>query len=61
VSVQQNQQNVNINLPVIEKTVYVDRYRTVYVDRPQPKRVAKKTSCTHTIIGVFVGIYRRYR
>lgn len=32
------------NQPVIEKQVYVERYRTVYVDRPQPKRVARRLS-----------------
>ena len=56
VSVQQNQQNVNINLPVIEKTVYVDRYRTVYVDRPQPKRVAKKLPAPIQLLG-YLWVY----
>lgn len=37
-NIQQNQQNVNINVPVIEKTVYVDRYRTVYVEKPRTDR-----------------------
>ena len=32
------------NQPVIEKQVYIERYRTVYVDRPQPKRVARRLS-----------------
>ena len=43
-TINQNQQNVNINfenLPVIEKPVYITKYRTVYVNKPQPKRVAK--------------------
>jgi uncharacterized protein (TIGR02145 family) len=56
VSVQQNQNNVNINLPVIEKTVYVDRYRTVYVDRPQPKRVAKKLTAPIQLLG-YLWVY----
>lgn len=56
VTVQQNQQNVNINLPVIEKTVYVDRYRTVYVDKPLPKRVAKKLSAPIQLLG-YLWIY----
>ena len=56
VSIQQNQQNVNINVPVIEKTVYVDRYRTVYVDRPQPKRVAKKLSAPVLLLG-YLWVY----
>ena len=54
--IQQNQQNVNINVPVIEKKVYIDRYRTVYVDRPQPKRVARKLStpiCLHGYLWVY--------
>lgn len=40
-NVNQNTVIVN-NAPVIVKTEYVDRYRTVYVNRPQPVRVAKK-------------------
>lgn len=36
--IQQNQQNVNINLPVIEKPVYVERYRTVYINKPRVAR-----------------------
>lgn len=56
IAIQQNQQNVNINVPVIEKKVYVDRFRTVYVDRPQPKRVARKLSapfCLHGYLWVY--------
>lgn len=56
INVQQNQQNVNINLPVIEKTVYVDRYRTIYVDKPQPKRVAKKLSAPILLHG-YLWVY----
>jgi hypothetical protein len=56
VTVQQNQQNVNINLPVIEKTVYVDKYRVVYVDKPQPKRVAKKLSAPIQLLG-YLWVY----
>ena len=43
-TINQNQQNVNINfenLPIIEKPVYITKYRTIYVDKPQPKRIAK--------------------
>ena len=29
---------------VIEKPVYIERYRTVYVDKPQPKRMARELS-----------------
>ena len=42
INVQQSQQNVNINLPVIERNVYIDRFRVVYRDRPQPVRVARR-------------------
>lgn len=56
ITVQQNQQNVNINLPVMEKTVYVDRYRTVYVDKPQPIRVAKKLSAPIQLLG-YLWVY----
>ncbi|MBR2863017.1 MAG: hypothetical protein IKB97_05610 [Bacteroidaceae bacterium] len=38
--INQNQQNVNINLPVIEKPVYIERYRTVYVER-KPKELTE--------------------
>lgn len=55
-SVNQNQQNVNINLPVIEKPVYIEKYRTVYVDRPQPKRVAKKLNAPIKLIG-YLWVY----
>ena len=44
-NINQNQQNININfsnLPVIEKPVYITKYRTVYIDKPQPKRIARK-------------------
>lgn len=54
--IQQNQQNVNINVPVIEKKVYIDRYRTVYVDRPQPKRVAKKLAAPICLYG-YLWVY----
>lgn len=53
ISVNQNQQNVNINLPVIEKKVYIDRYRTVYVEKP---RVAKKLSAPIQLLG-YLWVY----
>lgn len=37
-NIQQNQQNVNINVPIIEKKVYVDRYKTVYVEKTRTER-----------------------
>ena len=36
---------------VIEKPVYIERYRTVYVDKPQPQRVAKKLSAPVQLLG----------
>ena len=56
-SIQVNNQQVNINVPVIEKEVYIDRYRTVYVDRPQPARVAKRLNapiCLHNYLWVYI-------
>ena len=47
------QQNVNINLPTIEKTVYVDRYRTIYVEKP---RVARKLSEPIQLLG-YLWVY----
>ncbi len=57
-SVNQNQQNVNVNvnLPVIEKKVYIERYRTVYVDRPQPKRVARRLNAPVQLLG-YLWVY----
>ena len=55
-TINQNQQNVNINLPIIEKTVYVDRYRTVYVDRPQQRRIARKLDAPIQLLG-FLWVY----
>lgn len=52
-TVNQQSQQVNINLPVIEKTVYVDRYRTVYVDKP---RVAKKLDKPVMLLG-YLWVY----
>lgn len=46
-NVNYNNNNNNIiinNQPVIEKVHYIEKYRTVYVDRPQPKRYARKLS-----------------
>lgn len=52
-SATQNQQNININLPVIEKKVYVEKYRTVYLDKP---RVAKKLSAPVCLMG-YLWVY----
>ena len=41
-SVNNNQQQININVPVIEKPVYIERYRTVYVDKPRTARKLDK-------------------
>lgn len=50
---QSQQQSVNINLPVIEKKVYVDRYRTVYVEKP---RTARKLSAPVQLLG-YLWVY----
>lgn len=48
VCAQNYNQNVNQNTviinnqPVIEKKEYIIKYRTVYVDKPQPRRIARK-------------------
>lgn len=58
-NVNQNQQNININLsnlPVIEKPVYITKYRTVYVDKPQPKRVAKRLAQPVELLG-YLWVY----
>lgn len=58
-TINQNQQNVNINfdnLPVIEKPVYITKYRTVYVDRPQPKRIAKRLEKPVLLLG-YLWVY----
>ena len=41
-TVNQQSQQVNINVPVIEKPVYIERYRTVYVDKPRKARKLEK-------------------
>lgn len=52
-TVSQQSQQVNINLPVIEKKVYVDKYRTVYVEKP---RVAKKLDKPVMLLG-YLWVY----
>ncbi|MBO7571588.1 MAG: hypothetical protein J6T48_05475 [Bacteroidales bacterium] len=41
-SINNNQQQININVPVIEKPVYIEKYRTVYVDKPRKARKLEK-------------------
>lgn len=58
-TINQNQQNVNINfenLPIIEKPVYITKYRTVYVDKPQPKRIAKRLEKPILLLG-YLWVY----
>lgn len=52
-TVSQQSQQVNINVPVIEKPVYIEKYRTVYVDRP---RVAKKLEKPIKLLG-YLWVY----
>ena len=53
VTANQNQQIINVNVPAIEKTVYVDRYRTVYVEKP---RKARKLSEPVQLLG-YLWVY----
>ena len=51
-NVNNNNNNIIINnQPVIEKVKYIEKYRTVYVDRPQPKRYARKLSSPVCLLG----------
>lgn len=52
-TVNQQSQQVNINVPVIEKPVYIERYRTVYVDKP---RKARKLSEPVLLLG-YLWVY----
>lgn len=49
----QQQQVINVNVPTIEKTVYVDRYKTVYVEKPRP---ARKLSAPVKLLG-YLWVY----
>lgn len=53
ITANQNQQVINLNVPVIEKKVYVDRYRTVYVAKP---RVARKMEKPVLLLG-YLWVY----
>lgn len=53
VTVNQQSQQVNINVPVIEKPVYIEKYRTVYVNKP---RVAKKLDKPLLLLG-YLWVY----
>lgn len=52
-TVNQQSQQVNINVPVIEKPVYIERYRTVYVNKP---RKARKLSEPVLLLG-YLWVY----
>lgn len=53
VTANQNQQIINVNVPTIEKKVYVEKYRTVYVEKP---RVARKLDAPVKLLG-FLWVY----
>ena len=53
VNANQNQQIINVNVPTIEKKVYIDRYRTVYVEKP---RVARKLEKPVLLLG-YLWVY----
>jgi hypothetical protein len=46
----------NSNTTVIERPVYIERYRTVYVNKPQPKRVARKLPKPIQLLG-YLWVY----
>lgn len=48
--VQQNSVVIN-NQPVIERVQYIERYRTVYVEKPQPKRRARRLTAPVCLVG----------
>ena len=51
-NVNQNQNTVIVNnQPVIERVQYVEKYRTVYVEKPQPKRYARTLSAPVCLVG----------
>lgn len=41
-TINQQSQQVNINVPVIEKPVYIEKYRTVFVEKPRKARKLEK-------------------
>lgn len=53
VTANQNQQVINVNVPAIEKKVYVEKYRTVYVEKP---RVARKLDAPVKLLGFLLGV-----
>jgi hypothetical protein len=51
-NVNQNQNTIIVNnQPVIERIQYIEKYRTVYVDRPQPKRYARTLQSPVCLVG----------
>lgn len=51
-NVNQNQNTVIVNnQPVIERVKYIEKYRTVYVEKPQPKRYARTLSAPVCLVG----------
>ena len=58
-NVNNNNNNNNIiinNQPVIERVKYIEKYRTIYLEKPQPKRHARKLASPVCILGVYVYI-----
>ena len=51
-NINQNQNTVIVNnQPVIERVHYIEKYRTVYVNKPQPKRCARTLSAPVCLVG----------
>lgn len=51
-NVNQNQNTIIVNnQPVIERIQYIEKYRTVYVEKPQPKRYARTLPSPVCLVG----------
>lgn len=51
-NINNNNNNLIINnQPVIERVKYIEKYRTVYVEKPQPKRIARTLSEPICLLG----------
>ena len=51
-NVNQNQNTIIVNnQPVIERVQYIEKYRTVYVEKPQPKRYARTLPSPVCLVG----------
>lgn len=44
------------NQPVIERVHYIEKYRTIYIETPQPTRIARKLAAPECILGICVYV-----